>query len=532
MNQLNDNIRFQIPIDFFKAKNSKGTESYFFEGLASNSEKDSQGEELLSKQFDLTDFKNVNYNHQSKSDANANLGLITNHQFKKEGLFVKGELFEEMPMTSGVVNWMKALKKRGKKMQLSIEGSVLERGSTDKKNPLYNKILKAKLVGVALTNTPINGNTFADLLEKGYTDNDWQFDNEDIVIEKAMVAGNITGAETKDQALTAQPLKSEDLEGANKGKKIKSDKCKHVESETCEFCIETVSKKVLSKSCVYESIFNYFYPVDVSKVTQIYNLIEKISIMTDKKEITAETLKKAFEIIELASKENEKTVDSAVELIKSDEFDELEKAEVIEKLEKAGYDTKMAEEAAEKQTPKKKKKVVKKKDDDDDDEDNKDEMKKSFDALKLQTEELQNNSDIKLGAIGVILKAQSDMIEKLVVTNDEQKDKLEKAFETIEKISKTPIYKNKIGATGIDRFEKSEDGFSTFNLMNKVQRKALADKIEQLSNFNDGNGVNGTGKFDESLMKAAQDIELLGVIGDQKTITYLSDVHKIKVIKE
>jgi hypothetical protein len=118
------------------------------------------------------------------------------------------------------------------------------------------------------------------------------------------------------------------------------------------------------------------------------------------------------------------------------------------------------------------------------------------------------------------------VIERLEKSNEALTETLNKVNGYVEKISKAPVYKNLLEkSNAVERFEKSEEGFSTFNLNNKVQRKALANKIEVLS------GSPGSEKFDENLYKAAQDIELLGVIGSAKTIKYLEDVHKIKVLK-
>lgn len=531
-----DNVRFAIPIDLEKGKNSKGEEIYKFSGLASTTNKDNQGEELLANQFDLSNFKQVNWNHKAKDNPDAVLGEIEKHYFGskngKRGLYVDGELYPEMPMTKGVVALAKALKKRGKTLQLSVEGQVLQRGHKDPKNPLYNKIVKAKLLGVAITPNAVNGDTFMDLLEKGYTNNEWQYDSETEELVKAMEAGSITGTETTNKVTSAESLKVEDLEGA----KHTNENCKVKNCDQCKSLSE--NKNFLSKSLAYENIFTYFYNIDVKKATQIYQLAEKISNMT-KTKISEETLKKAFEIINIASQEVEKdnlekSVNEAVELIKTDDYDDLEKSEVIEKLEKSGFDKKVAEEAAEKEKPKKKKKVESKKeeksdeDKDTDSDDMKKEIKKSFEALSLKTEEFQNSSDLKLGAIGVILKSQSDTIEALMKSNEQLSEVIANINDQVEKISKTPVHKNTITARGIERFEKSEEGFSTFNLKNKLQRKALSDKLENLSGFNKAN--QNDGKYDEELFKAAQDIELLHVIGNPRTLQYLEDVHKIKVI--
>lgn len=556
-------IKFAIPIDIEKGKNAKGDEVYRFKGLASTTNSDNQGETLLAKQFILDNFKQVNWNHKGKDDPGAILGEIDKHHFDRRGLNIEGELYSEMPMTNSAVQLMKAMKKRGKQLQLSVEGQVLERGSKNKNHPDYKKILKANLTGVALTPNAVNQNTFAELIEKGESNLEWQFDaeeealfksaetgqlkNEDDIVEcptchKPLIDNLCKGCGYMHKAMTAEsPTIGESVEGAHKKNLKVAEEARALNSS---------DKKVLSKSDLYEQIFAYFCPVDINKATQVYQLAEKISTMSKEKTISQETLNKAFEIIELASKDNAtKTVGGAIDLIKSDDFDDLEKSEVVAKLIEKGFPEDMAKEASDKETPKKKKKKGDDKDekkdekkddskkdekkdekkddkDDDDDENDGNEMKKSIDTLRVGVEEFQSNSDIKLGAIGVILKSQNETIEALTKSNEAMTATIDAMSKNVEKIAKAPVYKNLLDKTSaIERFEKSEDGFSTFNLNNKVQRKALANKIEVLS------GSPGDAKFDEGLYKAAQDIELLGVIGSAKTIKYLEEVHKIKVVK-
>lgn len=539
--KLEDKIKFAIPVDIIeKGTNEKGDKKYFIKGLASTNEKDRQGETLLANRFDLSDFSQLNWNHKGKDNPGAVLGHIDKHYFKPDGLHIEGELYPEMDMTKDAVSLMKAMGKRGKKMQLSVEGQVVERGHKDKKHPLYNKILKARLTGVALTPQAVNQNTFAELIEKGISVDEWKYDVETEELVKSMEAGTLTGTDTLNKESNGDALKKEDVEG--KKNKHDIEKC---EIPNCKQCL-VKDKKSLSKSQAFESIFTYFCNVKADQAKQIYKIAEKISTMKNEKTISQETLNKAFDIIGLAEAQtSSKTTEDAIDLIKSEDFDGLEKAEVIEKLEKSGFDKKTAEEASEKEKPRKKKKVEGKKDekkegekeekdDDDDDKDNKkDFIKKSFDALMVKTDEFHNNSDLKLGAIGVILKSQNDMIEKLSESNEAITENLNKALETIEKISKTPLnLKKSISSTAIEKFEKGEEGEQIFNLNNKIHRKALADKLENLSQFNDGRGVNGSGKYDENLMKASQEIEMIGGFSNKKVIAYLQDVHKIKVVKE
>ena len=590
---MNDKIRFGIPIDIFKGQNSKGEEVYKFKGLASTNDKDNQGEQLFAKQFDLNDFKNVNYNHQGGKDANAVLGEITTHNFDRNGLNVEGELWGDMPMTSSVVALMKRKAKQGKKLQLSVEGQVLKRGSEDKKHPAYNKILKAKLTGVAVTLNPINGNTFCDLIEKGITNNEWIYSDEDELLMKSVEDGSmnenddseIEKSEDESKWTAKQHLKQakiheqklNDAENPNHktGRKGNINVTVHKEAmerhlklakqkQSLEKAMTTgsdtgtsttnkpsngstlkqedlESKKnlsnTLSKSACYSAIFEYFYPtIDFKKAGDIYKLTEKISKM-EKKQISKETLNKAFEIIELAAKEtSNEEVNEAVDLIKSD-FNDLEKSEQVEELVKAGYDEEVAEEAADKheedsKDKKKKKKSASKKKKEDEDEEGEEEDQ-NFEKALNAIEEIQINSDMKFGALGVIIKSQSETIEKISTQLEDTTEALEKSnellqksFDLIEKISKTAVKFNRPvgGAAGVERFgESKESGNKTFNVKNKIQKAALVQTLDNLA------GTPGSNNFNEDLLKAAADLEMVGVITNPKMKKYLSDVYHIDV---
>jgi len=582
---MSDKIRFGIPIDIIKSKNAKGDDVYKFKGLASTNDKDNQGETLLAKQFDLNDFKNVNYNHQGAKDANAVLGEITSHNFDRAGLNVEGELWGDMPMTPAVVSLMKRKAKQGKKLQLSVEGQVLQRGankcskcgnSLEKSSVCtkckantqgFNKIVKAKLTGVAVTLNPINGNTFCDLIEKGITNNEWLYSDEDELLMKAvdtkMKKGkSITNESDDDGDDDMQMSEKDDLEKSN------CPKCKTLlQKGLCSKCGYTIEKAMsagsdtgtditnkqsngsalkkedveskknlsntLSKSEAYSTIFDYFYPtIDFKKAGEIYKLTEKISKM-EKKPISKETLSKAFEIIELAIKENENSeVNEAIDLIKSD-FNDLEKSEQVEELIKAGYDEEVANNAAdkheddEKDKKKKKKHVAKKKDDD-----NEEEEDENFEKALGAIEEISINQDMKFGALGVIIKSQSETIEKISTqleeTTDalnEAKEVIQKSFDLIEKISKTAVKFNRPigGANGVERFkENKENGNKVYNINNRIQKAELIQTLDNLSNLG--------GKFNEDLLKAASDLEIAGVFGDRRMIPYLKDVHNIEVV--
>ena len=101
--------------------------------------------------------------------------------------------------------------------------------------------------------------------------------------------------------------------------------------------------------------------------------------------------------------------------------------------------------------------------------------------------------------------------------------------EIIEKISKTPIRKS-TPIESLDRFEKGEKENLVLEMSNKAHRKLLSDKLEDLSGYNTKH-LSG-GKYNESLLKASSDIEMIGAFSDPAIKTWLKDIHKIEVVSK
>jgi len=294
----NDKFHFGLPVDLIKGKNSKGEERLLFKGRASTGSKDSQGENLDVNGFDLSEFRTVNWNHGKT--PHLIIGEPTKAKINNNALDIEGELYPEMPQAVATHTLMKALKKRGKQLYLSVEGKVLERGSNDKKHPAYNKILKSKITGVAITPNPINGETFCELIQKGYTENsEWVYDTETETLLKAAETGTITDQEEVDAEETEKAMTAEagDHVTSKESVETKGDK-KPLKS------LEGTQTKVFKKSDIYERIYEASPEISIEKAKSVYSLIEKIATMsTEKKEITDETISKAFEILNLASDE-------------------------------------------------------------------------------------------------------------------------------------------------------------------------------------------------------------------------------------
>lgn len=486
-----EEFKFYLPADFEKASDSKGNEVMKVFGIASNSNRDSQGEYLDPSQMDLTEFKWINWNHLGSKDPGTLIGEPTKKEITKSNeLFIEGILYPEVDQAKKTWTLMNALRKSpsGNRLSLSVEGKVVERGSTDPSNPLYNKILKSKITGVAICPTPINGGTWVDLLKKGYTsDEEEEYDDE---TKKAIVA---------EDSVTAK----EDVE--------------HDVKPTCS----------MKKSDVFERIYDLSPDITVEKAKSVYQLIEKISAMsTNKTEITEETISKAFEILNLASaqsiekadtgkkddkkdddedEDEKEMVTKAYEKAKLMKADGSEDEEIKKKLSKKGYNEKVVEKAMGAMgcpTAKVEKS----------------EVASSIlmagvitpSISKADVETLLKSQSDSLGekfqALGTILKAQSDenadlkkSVETLITENADLKAKTEA-------ILKAPVgAKSIITKSYSSKFEKSADGTVSkkFNLNSKTDRDALKFHLHEISNLNKGENI------DNGLVNIAQELELM-----------------------
>jgi len=164
---VDNRFNFFLPVDISKGKNENGEDVVQFSGLASNGHRDLDGETMADCDFSIEDRFFVNYNHEKSPDSI--IGQVVDFEKRKGHLFVKGELYTQIPKAKAVVNLMKALERGSKKTNLgiSVEGKVIERDSNDK-----SKIKKALISAIALCPMPKNCQTYAQLIQKGFTGDD------------------------------------------------------------------------------------------------------------------------------------------------------------------------------------------------------------------------------------------------------------------------------------------------------------------------------------------------------------------------
>jgi hypothetical protein len=155
--------------------NESGSISFPFEGRASTSSKDRQGESLLQKGLDFSPFIDsgeFNFNHIPHTFVGVPIG--DKAWYEPEGWMCKGEILGDMPViqteagvftTTQMVARHNALKKAGhaKGLCLSVEGKVTKRSDCG------SFVKKAKIFNIALTFRPINPNCSLNMLAKAFS---------------------------------------------------------------------------------------------------------------------------------------------------------------------------------------------------------------------------------------------------------------------------------------------------------------------------------------------------------------------------
>lgn len=186
----NDKFRFFAPVDKFeKAKDQKGQDVWKVRGIISDDSRDSDGESLEYDGFDFSEFNWINWDH--KKEPKFLIGEPSGvKKIPGKGVFMEGILYEDSDVAKQVVDLMKILAK-GKKNKLSwsVEGQVLERDLIDP-----SKVKKAKITAVALCPTPKNGNTWAELVQKGFVEDSYQKEED---LEYTTEEGNIIVVDEK-----------------------------------------------------------------------------------------------------------------------------------------------------------------------------------------------------------------------------------------------------------------------------------------------------------------------------------------------
>lgn len=171
------------PLDY-PVGDDKRYEKMIFEGLASDASEDSEQESMEPNGFIIDRFLKhglINLDHlTSRSPINKSrfwIGAPLDAKIKDNKFFVKCQLWKKSPEARAFYDKALEMMESGtnRKPGFSIEGKALER---DKKNP--KKITKALITNVAMTMTPVNANTYADIV-KGVQKQDFIDCSEELI---------------------------------------------------------------------------------------------------------------------------------------------------------------------------------------------------------------------------------------------------------------------------------------------------------------------------------------------------------------
>lgn len=193
---MSDLFKFFIDADI-DVKKSEQEGKRLIQGYASTPAEDRQGESLVQKGMDISDFVQhgyLNYDH----DNSIILGYPTgNTHIDERGLWVEGELLKGIPMADQIWDLALALKKSDapRRLGFSVEGKVVERKG--------NRIVKAKIYNCAITPNPVNTEATWEAVVKSFKPHDG--------VVKSLEAGYGTTPETQSNggALRKESLESD-----------------------------------------------------------------------------------------------------------------------------------------------------------------------------------------------------------------------------------------------------------------------------------------------------------------------------------
>ena len=338
---VEQNFKFWVPATIEKGIPDKktGKTAWKFKGIASTADTDTDGENLIPQGFDLSYFLSdgfVNWNHQSKNNPAAIIGEPTFAEIRPEGMYVETELYQNSKVAESVWELGQVLDKSSKtrKLGFSIEGKVLQKDPMDPK-----RITKAKITGLAITPSPKNKQTFADIIKGDISDAAWEYEDaqvteNDLSIEKGLVI-DITGEngdrimvdkslniniikgevekvkeeeeeeDEKEKSLdtvAGMPITPSNFSNQNPHFKPDTENLKNISSENFASEKKNINlKEKFTKSDVYEKIFSEI-TTDIEKANLIYSLVEKIEQKTNKemiKKISLDSIQKAFDSLGL-----------------------------------------------------------------------------------------------------------------------------------------------------------------------------------------------------------------------------------------
>ena len=433
MTNKND-FSFFVPLEISKATDAQGNEVMKIGGIASTSEKDTDGEFLNPNGFNVDYFKNqgfFNWHHLAKEDPRKIIGEPTKAEIKPEGLYVEGILYNDNPIAKGVYETAQTLQKNSpnRRLGFSIEGKAVKRKNNDKNHPDYKIIEKADITGCAITFMPKNPKTFLDIIKGGVDEPmEEEYDDETKAdIEKMLTAGSTTGSETTDKTgQSGSPLKLESVDD-----NIKSQVNQHDDNGSEQHKKELeITSKLLNKAEAVNFIIEKKTVIEtVNNAEKCFDIIKSMYMAKNGQALTEEQIEKGLS-----------TIDKMVQKIsKGEPYDEDEQT--------------IKDEAKKEDESKKHEKEEK--------------LNGGNDDIKKSISDLTELVKDKNYSVGVVLKGIFDMLSPLI----EKVEAIEKA------ISENDIQK------GVQSEQLSQN--SSSQLSTEDIEKALQPVLEITSQFKD-----------------------------------------------
>ena len=529
-----NNFNFWCPVEISKAiDENTGEELMLLGGIASTADEDSDGEFLDPKGFDIKPLLKsgmVNWHHQAKTCPGTIVGEPTKAEIRKEGLYIETKLYPSSQVARDIWELAKTLDadSNTRRLGYSIEGRVVSRKSEDKTSPDYKKITKAIITGVAITHQPKNPKTFANII-KGEIDDDLE-------------------EETEEEKTNKKKLSKEEekyYEGVNlKEKSINTTNARPLIKEEVDPKIKVTT---FGKAEVMERLFSDVPGISIEKATKIFNLIKTIANMAKRNMVTEEDITKAYDALGLSPESIYKGEDADEDLNTEDEEDEdaEDDDENVKKGKKSVPDDD-EEEGDENDEYEDDEETDDESEEEEEDDDNAEKaMNYRFNRIEkaMATAHLHTSKYIK--ALGVMIKASQQELEKAVESLDLANEKIEEqndviksqqdeisalsqrleSFGSAPQAPKSLRHSNPVertfGKAQENGFEKGGNRNSRYQQVSIRNKAAVSDLLDQAT-FSKG--------YDDEFSKACIAFEATGMI-DQPIINRMKSEFGVEIVK-
>lgn len=175
------------------------------QGIASTENRDLQGEIVVQNGIDFSYFLKYGYfNNDHKPGFENKVGQPTECKVTKNGLWVKGFLFDGNKTADEIWNMIKSLEasKSNRKVGFSIQGKVKRREGTT--------IKECWIQDIAITPAPVNPATWAEVA-KSLSAQKWDFSKSLDDAEEKAKALSAASAPVVPESLEGKPVDSKDI---------------------------------------------------------------------------------------------------------------------------------------------------------------------------------------------------------------------------------------------------------------------------------------------------------------------------------